>query len=242
MDEGDKGEERTGNKSLRTVKWDKNMSYEEWRDDMLDLLITHDLDKYVMEEPKELAEGETELKSELRKKAGVRHLLLTALGERKAAKAVARSSDRDPFFVFKRLAEQYGSHEEDTLLKAEIWDKIHKCDPNEHGNKFSAVRLYLETQFQRLGEAGEAIVDKQKVIALTNALNRSVFFENQLDVITGSFLNGNKDAAPLSYTKLVKYLRSRETVQKQRHGSKKKNNFRKPNVSANHTSTASSQN
>ena len=241
MDE-DKGEERTENKSLRTVKWDKNMSYEEWRDDMLDLLITHDLDKYVMEEPKDLAEGETELKSELRKKAGVRHLLLTALGERKAAKAVARSSDRDPFFVFKRLAEQYGSHEEDTLLKAEIWDKIHKCDPNEHGNKFSAVRLYLETQFHRLGEAGEAIVDKQKVIALTNALNRSVFFENQLDVITGSFLNGNKDAAPLSYTKLVKYLRSRETVQKQRHGSKKKNNFRKPNVSANHTSTASSQN
>ena len=69
-----------------------------------------------------------------------------------------------------------------------------------------------------------------------------MFFENQLDVITGSFLNGDKDAAPLSYTKLVKYLRSRETVQKERHGSKKKNNFRKPNVSANHTSTASSQN
>ena len=193
----DKEEENPtqGLRSLKTTKWSKTKSFQDWKEDFVSLLEAFELEDFVASENSHADKPLV---------ARVRTMIISALDDRKDADSVARTAGKDPFDMWTRLEEEYGSHSDNKLLLRDIRARINTCDPNKHGNKFSEIRRFLESQFRELKKAGSALTDGEKKEALLTCLRLSSAFDTDVKLID---LDISKN---MKYADVAKLLRGSE--------------------------------
>ena len=145
---GDKEEEKQQSafSALKTVKWTKAKSFQNWREDMYSLLEAYGLE--------EIVDDDDQSSFEKKNIAKVRSMLISALEERPEADAVARSVGKSPADIWNRLKEEYGNFADNKLLLREIRSKINTCHPEKHNHNFSNIRRFLETSFREMKDSG----------------------------------------------------------------------------------------